>query len=259
MSLLIWRSVAGQILAYSGLLFLLLLPAGFVQAEHGPQSYRQVAGSVVRVLPTWPGYDRPGFGAPFGTAPEGTGFYISKGSGSTKATQSQKHESTAFILTAAHIVQNATRIELLDQSGRRFDGQILAIDSETDLALIEAGKQGPAVRLQIELPEIGEHACVVGNSFGLGLSLSCGVISAVERKNIGFNVVEDFIQTDAAVNPGASGGALISAEGLVTGLIDAIFTKEADIDAGVNFAISARLIDNVISDWREKGYFSEQH
>ena len=89
---------------------------------------------------------------------------------------------------------------------------------------------------------IGDHVCVIGNSFGLGLSFSCGVISALGRKNIGINKIEDFIQTDAAVNPGSSGGALVNSTGEIIGMVDAIFTKEADIDAGVNFAISNKLI-----------------
>jgi S1-C subfamily serine protease len=72
--------------------------------------------------------------------------------------------------------------------------------------------------------------------------MSCGVISGPNRHGIGFNSIEDFIQTDAAVNPGASGGALVNADGQLIGMIAAIFTKDADIDAGVNFAISTQLL-----------------
>ena len=74
------------------------------------------------------------------------------------------------------------------------------------------------------------------------MSISCGVVSGTHRVGIGFNPIEDFIQTDAAVNPGASGGALVDANGILVGMIAAIFTKDADIDAGVNFAISSRLL-----------------
>jgi len=76
--------------------------------------------------------------------------------------------------------------------------------------------------------------------------LSCGVISAQNRKNIGFNEIENFIQTDAAVNPGDSGGPLLNNNGELIGMLDAIFTKEADIDAGVNFAIDNDLINEFI-------------
>jgi len=76
----------------------------------------------------------------------------------------------------------------------------------------------------------------------LPLSMSCGVISGEVRSNIGFNAVESFLQTDAAVNPGVSGGALVNANGDLVGMISAIFTKDADIDAGVNFAVSNELL-----------------
>ena len=76
--------------------------------------------------------------------------------------------------------------------------------------------------------------------------MSCGVISAQNRKNIGFNEIENFIQTDAAVNPGDSGGPLLNNNGELIGMLDAIFTKEADIDAGVNFAIDNDLINEFI-------------
>jgi S1-C subfamily serine protease len=77
--------------------------------------------------------------------------------------------------------------------------------------------------------------------------MTCGIVSAVRRSNIGFNEIEDFIQTDAAVNPGMSGGALVDPQGRLVGLIDGIFTKEADIDAGVNFAISVPLIQQSLA------------
>ena len=84
--------------------------------------------------------------------------------------------------------------------------------------------------------------CAIGNSFGLGTSITCGIVSALNRRNIGINMIEDFIQTDAAVNPGMSGGALVDPYGRLVGVVDAIFTKTADIDAGVNFAISVALL-----------------
>ena len=68
------------------------------------------------------------------------------------------------------------------------------------------------------------------------------MVSAIHRKQVGFNSIEDFVQTDAAINPGGSGGALVDADGRLIGMIDGIFTKEADIDAGVNFAVSVPLL-----------------
>jgi S1-C subfamily serine protease len=83
--------------------------------------------------------------------------------------------------------------------------------------------------------------------------MTCGIVSAVRRSNIGFNEIEDFIQTDAAVNPGMSGGALVDPQGRLVGLIDGIFTKEADIDAGVNFAISVPLIQQSLASQVKAG------
>ncbi|MEL0198117.1 MAG: trypsin-like peptidase domain-containing protein, partial [Rhodobiaceae bacterium] len=74
---------------------------------------------------------------------------------------------------------------------------------------------------------------------------------AVHRRDVGFNAIEDFVQTDAAVNPGASGGALVDPQGRLVGLIDGIFTKEADIDAGVNFAVSVPMILESLGSLRE--------
>ena len=83
--------------------------------------------------------------------------------------------------------------------------------------------------------------------------MTCCIVSAVRRSNIGFNDIEDFIQTDAAVNPGMSGGALVEPHGRLVGLIDGIFTKEADIDAGVNFAISVPLIQQSLASQLKAG------
>jgi len=83
--------------------------------------------------------------------------------------------------------------------------------------------------------------------------MTCGIVSAVRRSNIGFNEIEDFIQTDAAVNPGMSGGALVDPQGRLVGLVNGIFTKEADIDAGVNFAISVSLIQQSLASHLKVG------
>lgn len=102
-------------------------------------------------------------------------------------------------------------------------------------------------------PALGAPVCAVGNAFGLDLSVTCGVVSAIRRSGVGFNPVEDFIQTDASVNPGASGGALVDREGRLVGLLSAIFTKDVDADIGVNFAVSAALLMRVVEDLAAHG------
>lgn len=213
------------------------------KADHGAQTWTNAAPSVVTVNPTWPGYKKPGFGAPPGTAPAGSGVYIAV----------DDSKSTSFILTAAHVVSRATLVEIVDRSGRRANAEILAIDLRRDLALLRTSLFGQAIVLRRDTPDIGSHVCALGNSFGLGISISCGVVSAVHRANIKINEIEDFVQTDAAINPGGSGGALVDAGGNLVGMVDAIFTKEADIDAGVNFAVSISLIDAWMRDLKVRG------
>jgi S1-C subfamily serine protease len=102
-------------------------------------------------------------------------------------------------------------------------------------------------------PAIGEAVCAVGNQFGLGPSVICGVVSALGRSGTGFNPIEDFVQTDAVVNPGSSGGALVDAEGRLVGLLSAIFSKGGDANIGVNFATSTALVRRVVEDLRAYG------
>lgn len=212
-------------------------------AEHGAKTWAKAQKSLVAVNPVWPGYDRPGFGAPQGTAPAGTGVYFSM----------NEAQDTAFILTAAHVVAQAKSIEIVDFSGNSSAASLHAIDWRRDIAVLKTDLIGTGIVVTDDRPLIGSHVCALGNSFGLGTGMSCGIVSAVGRSNIGFNEVEDFIQTDAAVNPGMSGGALVDPDGRLIGLIDGIFTKEADIDAGVNFAISVPLLRQSLAEHLSAG------
>ena len=108
--------------SFSGLaaivVFLTTVLSAFAQADHGPHSFKAIEASVLRVLPTWPGYDRPGFGAPPGTAPEGTGFVIAVPTNAHISGSSQE-ASSPYLLTAAHVVDKATRIEIISPNGVR--------------------------------------------------------------------------------------------------------------------------------------------
>ena len=206
------------------------LLTNMARADHGPATWSAAAPSVVVIEPTWPGYNRPGFGAPPGTAPAGTGIFIGTG------------DRSNHLVTAAHVIARATEIEIVTEDGARHAASVIAVDNQRDIAILETGLKRQPITLRLTDPAIGEHGCAIGNSFGLGLSISCGVVSAIHRRQVGFNPIEDFVQTDAAINPGGSGGALVDADGRLIGMIDGIFTKEADIDAGVNFAVSVPLL-----------------
>ena len=201
-----------------------------VRADHGPATWLAATPSVVVIEPTWPGYNRPGFGAPPGTAPAGTGIFIGTG------------DASNYLVTAAHVIARATEIEIVTEESMRHTATVIAVDNQRDIAILATGLMRRPITLRLTGPAIGEHGCAIGNSFGLGLSISCGVVSAIHRKQVGFNPIEDFVQTDAAINPGGSGGALVDADGRLIGMINGIFTKEADIDAGVNFAVSVPLL-----------------
>jgi S1-C subfamily serine protease len=204
-----------------------------VLADHGAQTWENAHRSVVSVLPTWPGFQRPGHGAPRGTAPEGSGIAVNLSS----------FEESPLILTAAHVVDRATRVQIREsEAAPLLDAEVLWKDHDADIALLKTENARRVFHLTARSPKPGEHVCAIGNPFGLGVSMSCGVVSGPNRLDLGFNPIEDFIQTDAAVNPGASGGALVNADGKLLGMIAAIYTKEADIDAGVNFAISSKLL-----------------
>ena len=231
-----------------GALALLMISLGLfassAKADHGPKTWAVAANSVVVVNPTWPGYERPGFGAPAGVAPAGTGIYFGV-DGARK---------TPFIITAAHVVARAKAIEIVDIAGVKSPAYVYAVDMRRDIAILRVDKTGPAIAVAKDEPMVGSHVCALGNSFGLGISFSCGVVSAVGRTNLKINRIEDFIQTDSAINPGSSGGALVNSEGRLVGMIDAIFTKEADIDAGVNFAVSIRLIEEALIAFKAAGH-----
>jgi S1-C subfamily serine protease len=194
------------------------------------ESLSAARGQVVALLPDWPE------GAVDTDEPEGSAVRLAP---------------DGLLLTADHVLGRATSARLRLEDGRVVPAEILFRDPETDLAVLSASLagavSGEGLTLATRDPEPGARVCAIGNSFGLGVSVSCGVISAKGRGGIGFNAIEDFLQTDAAVNPGASGGALVDARGRLVGLLSAIYTKSGDGDIGVNFAVSAPLAQRVVA------------
>ncbi|MGF1594998.1 MAG: S1C family serine protease [Kiloniellaceae bacterium] len=198
----------------------------------------QVLDSVVSVLPLWPGQPQGGQpDLPPGVAPEGTAVAVAPG---------------GYLATALHVVDRALEVTVRLPDGRLVPAEVAGRDAASDLALLKVDADLPPLPYGPQ-PALGAPVCAVGNQFGLDLSVTCGVVSALHRAGTGFNTVEDFVQTDAAVNPGASGGALVDAEGRLVGLLSAIFTMESDANIGVNFAASAALVDRVMADLRDHG------
>lgn len=187
--------------------------------------------SVVSVLPEWPS------SAVRAVEPEGSGVAVIDG---------------YYVVTALHVVDKALSVRIRTGDGLIFSAEIVGRDRATDLALLRVATPLQPLAFSGE-PRLGEDVCALGNAFGLGVSMSCGVVSALHRSGVGFNGIEDFVQTDAAVNPGSSGGALVNGEGELVGILSAIFTKQSDANIGINFAVSAPLAARVAGELKASG------
>lgn len=146
-----------------------------------------------------------------------------------------------WIITAAHVMADARRVLVRDIDGAIVEAVPGPRSDAVDLALLHVDEPLTPLDWAGELPAPGARVCAIGNAFGLDGTIACGVVSAAGRSDVGFNAIEDFIQTDAAVNPGMSGGALVDERGRLVGVLSAIFAKQSDANIGVNFAVSARL------------------
>lgn len=215
------------------LLLLGLWPTAGLTAAEAPGPAAALP-SVVSLLPLWSG--RP----PNPEEPEGSAVAIGRDGAKT------------LLLTADHVLGDADSFRIRTADGVAYPAWIIGRDRDSDLALLRAEASLPTLDLA-DPPGLGQKVCAIGNAFGLGLSLSCGVLSAKARAGVGFNRIEDFLQSDAAVNPGMSGGALLDEEGRLIGLISAIFTKGSDADIGVNFSVSAALIEAALPDLKAGG------
>lgn len=151
-----------------------------------------------------------------------------------------------LVLTNNHVVRNAQRIGVALSDGRRIEAKLVGADPPTDLALLSIAAQrlvGLALEDSDKL-EIGDYVVAIGNPFGLGQTVTFGVISALGRSGLGIEGYEDFIQTDAAVNPGNSGGALVDIDGHLVGINTAI-VGPAGGNVGIGFAIPGNMVRQV--------------
>ncbi len=163
-------------------------------------------------------------------------------------------DSSGLILTNSHVVDSAQRHEVLLADGRRMSARLLGTDPETDLALLQADQTDlPAIRLrQTDDARVGDTVLAIGNPFGVGQTVTMGIISALGRDTLGINTFENFIQTDAAINPGNSGGALIDTRGDLLGINTAIYSRTGG-SLGIGFAIPVTTAREVINQLRDHG------
>ncbi|MDR2416922.1 MAG: Do family serine endopeptidase [Holosporales bacterium] len=155
-----------------------------------------------------------------------------------------------LVITNHHIVENASEIRLVLHDGREVEAKVIVDDAKTDLALLKIQDQkGPFPYLElrsVDTLEVGDLVLAIGNPFGLGQSVTSGIISALARTHVGEGCYRYYIQTDAAINRGNSGGALVSLDGKLVG-VNTFILSASKGSQGLGFAIPADLIRQVIS------------
>ena len=163
-----------------------------------------------------------------------------------------------YVLTNTHVVNNASEIQVALNDGRQFTATVIGTDPQTDLALVKIEADNlPALTLaDSDKVEVGDVVLAIGNPFGIGQTVTKGIVSAKDRATSG-DGDEDFIQTDAAINPGNSGGALVDTDGRVVGINSAILTRSGG-NQGIGFAVPANLcrwvMDSLVKNGRvERG------
>jgi serine protease Do len=168
---------------------------------------------------------------------QGSGFFIS---------------ADGYAVTNNHVVQNAETVTVTTDDGKTFTAKVIGTDSRTDLALIKVeGNNFPYVKLADGSPRVGDWVLAVGNPFGLGGTVTAGIVSARGR-DIGAGPYDDFVQIDAPVNKGNSGGPTFDVDGNVIGVNTAIFSPSGG-SVGIAFAIPADTVKSVIAQLRDKG------
>jgi serine protease Do len=162
--------------------------------------------------------------------------------------------SDGYVITNNHVVAGAEEVRVVLADRREFDARIVGADPKTDVAVLKLDSKGlPHLPLgDSDATEVGQVVLAVGNPFGLGQTVTLGIISAKGRANMGIVDYEDFIQTDAAINPGNSGGALVNARGELIGINTAIATRTGGYQ-GVGFAIPSNMARDVSQDLIRQG------
>ena len=152
-----------------------------------------------------------------------------------------------YILTNQHVIDGADEIEIALSDGRTTNAKVVGIDPETDLAVLKISLPNlPSITLgRMDEARVGDVVLAIGNPFGVGQTVTMGIISALGRNHLGINTFENFIQTDAPINPGNSGGALVDVNGNLLGINTAIYSRSGG-SLGIGFAIPVSTARSVL-------------
>jgi Do/DeqQ family serine protease len=158
-----------------------------------------------------------------------------------------------YILTNNHVIEGAAEIQITLSDSRRAIAQVIGTDPETDLAILRIDLERlPVITLgNSDTAQVGDRVLAIGNPFGVGQTVTSGIVSALGRNQLGINTFENFIQTDAAINPGNSGGALVDVNGNLIGINTAIFSRSGG-SMGIGFAIpvstARQVLEGIVRD-----------
>lgn len=160
-----------------------------------------------------------------------------------------------YILTNNHVIQDADEINVKMSDGRAIKAKVIGSDPDTDLAILKIDQKDlPTIAIgNSEALKVGDVVFAIGNPFGVGQTVTQGIVSATHRTDLGISTFENFIQTDAAINPGNSGGALIDAHGNLIGINNAIYTRTGGYQ-GIGFAIPISTAKDVMNELMDSGH-----
>jgi Do/DeqQ family serine protease len=226
-------------------------PAG-LERTPAPGSYAPAAQrsmpAVVHIFTTKGGrnqrnplFDDPLFRHFFGERPDNGPSESGLGSGVIVSPD-------GYVLTNNHVIETADAIEVALNDGRKFAARLVGRDPETDLAVLRIDGEAvlPAITFSAsDSLAVGDVVLAIGNPFGVGQTVTMGIVSALGRSQLGINTFENYIQTDAAINPGNSGGALVDGAGSLVGINTAIYSRSGG-SLGIGFAIPVSIARNVL-------------
>ena len=247
-------------------------PASFhlADANEGPSRtgfapvVKKVLPAVVTISSSKVVKTQTGFGDEGGIPPMLRQFFGDDSGGQFGAPREEREQGLGsgvivspegYILTNNHVVDGATDVRVTLSDKREFQAKVVGTDPAIDIAVLKipAGDLSPVVIGDSSKVQVGDYALAVGNPFGVGKTVTMGIVSATERANLGIEDYEEFIQTDAPINPGNSGGALVNDRGELIGINTAILSHGSEGNQGIGFAIPVNLARNVMDQILKNG------